>query len=87
MTPHMEWFYEYESYNGNVFLGDDSPKKITGRGRVKLLPNNGGIKTLPVVLHILGLTINLTSVRKMVDAGVKLYSKKIDAKWFKQQCY
>ena len=22
MTPHREWFYEYERYNGNSFLGD-----------------------------------------------------------------
>ena len=43
MTPHREWFSEYEKYNGNVFLGDDSPNKITGRGRVKLLLNDGRI--------------------------------------------
>ena len=30
MTPHREWFYEYEKYNGNVFLGDEKPKKIMG---------------------------------------------------------
>jgi hypothetical protein len=25
MTPHREWFYEYERYDGgNVFLGDES---------------------------------------------------------------
>ena len=30
ITPHREWFSEYEKYNGNVFLGDDSPKKIMG---------------------------------------------------------
>ena len=35
MTPHREWLSEYEKYNGNVFLGDDSPKKIMGHGRVK----------------------------------------------------
>ena len=22
MNPHKEWLYEYENYNGNVFLGD-----------------------------------------------------------------
>ena len=43
MTSHREWSYEYERYNGNVFLGDNSPKKITGRGRVKLLLNDGRI--------------------------------------------
>jgi hypothetical protein len=31
MTPHREWFYEYEKYDGgNVFLGDDSTTKIIG---------------------------------------------------------
>jgi hypothetical protein len=36
MTPHREWFSEYENYNGgDVFLGDDSTTKIMGRGRVK----------------------------------------------------
>ena len=59
MTPHREWFSEYEKYNGKVFLGDDSPKKIMGRGRVKLLLNNGRIRTLLGVLHILGLAKNL----------------------------
>jgi hypothetical protein len=36
MTPHKEWFSEYKKYDGgDVFLGDDSTKKIMGRGRVK----------------------------------------------------
>jgi hypothetical protein len=35
MTPHREWFCEYERYEGgDVFLGDDSTTKIVGRGRV-----------------------------------------------------
>ena len=63
-------------YDGKVFLGDDSPNKITGRGRVKLLLNDGRIKTLPGVLHIPGLAINLISIRKMDDAGVKTILKK-----------
>ena len=71
MTPHREWFPEYEKYNGNIFLGDDSPKKIMGRGRVKLLLNYGRIRTLPGVMHIPGLARNLISVSKMADAGVK----------------
>ena len=75
-TPHREWFYEYENYNGNVFLEDDSPKKITGCGRVKLLLNYGRIKTLPGVLHIPGLTRNLISVSKMVILGVKTVFEK-----------
>ena len=58
MNPHEEWFYEYEKYNGNVFLGDDSPKKNIGRQRVNLLLNDGRIKTLPGVLHIPSLAKN-----------------------------
>jgi hypothetical protein len=31
MTPHREWFCEYERYDGgDVFLGDDSTSKIIG---------------------------------------------------------
>jgi hypothetical protein len=42
MTPHREWFSEYEKYDGgDVFLGDDSTAKILGRGRVKLLLKDG----------------------------------------------
>jgi len=36
-TPHKEWLYEYEKYNGgDVFLGDDRKARIIGRGKVKL---------------------------------------------------
>jgi hypothetical protein len=47
MTPHKEWFCEYEKYNGgDVFLGDDLTTKIIGCGRVKLLLKDGRIRTL-----------------------------------------
>jgi hypothetical protein len=76
MTPHKEWFYEYEKYNGNVFLGDDSPKKITEHGRVKFLLNDGMIKTLLSVLHIPSLSKNIIFVSKMDDVGVKIVFEK-----------
>ena len=76
MTPHGEWFYEYEKYNGNVFLGDDSPKKIMGRGRVKLLLNDGRIKTLPGVFHIPGMAKTLIYLNKMAHANVKIVFEK-----------
>ena len=76
MTPHREWFYEYEKYNGNVFLGDDSPKKIIGHGRVKLLLKDGRIKTLLSVLHIPDLAKNLISINKMSNVGVHTIFKK-----------
>jgi hypothetical protein len=71
MTPHREWFSEYEKYDGgDVFLGDDSTAKIMGCGRVKLLLKDGRIRTLPGVLHIPKLSRSLISVSKLDDAGV-----------------
>jgi hypothetical protein len=75
MTPHREWFCEYERYDGgNVFLGDDST--TIGRGKVKLRLIDGRIRTLPGVLHIPGLEINMIFVSKMDDAGVKTIFEK-----------
>jgi hypothetical protein len=77
MTPHREWFSEYEKYDGgDVFLGDDSTTKILGRGRVKLLLKYGRIRTLPGVLHIPKLARSLISVSKLVDAGVRTVFEK-----------
>jgi hypothetical protein len=77
MTPHREWFYEYERYDGgNVFLGDELTTKIMGQGKFKLGLIHERIRTLLGVLHILGLAINLISVRKMDDARVKAIFEK-----------
>ena len=74
MTPHREWFCEYERYDGgNVFLGDESTTKIIIWGKFKLRLIDGSIRTLPSVLHIPRLAINLIYVRKMDDAGVKIW--------------
>jgi hypothetical protein len=71
MTPHREWFSEYEKYDdGDVFLGDDSTTNILGRGRVKLLLKYGRIRTLPGVLHIPKLARSLISISKMYDVGL-----------------
>eukprot|EP01018_Ginkgo_biloba_P017254 Gb_27787 [translate_table: standard] len=81
MTLHREWFCEYESYDGgDVFLGDDSSYKIIGRGRVKVRFRDGGVKTLPGVLHIPGLARNLLSVSKMSDAGIQVIFNKESCK-------
>jgi hypothetical protein len=53
-----------------VLLGDDSITKIFRRGRVRLILQDGRKITLPCVLHILGLEINLIYVNKMSDVGV-----------------
>jgi hypothetical protein len=70
MTPHREWFYKYERYDGgNVFIGDDSKTIIIGQGKVKLRLTYGRIRTLPGVMHI-------PSLAKMDDAGVKTIFEK-----------
>ena len=77
MNPHREWFSEYEKYDGgNVFLGDDSMVQILGRGRIKLLLNDGRIRNLPGVIHIPKLARSLISVSKLSDAGVKTVFEK-----------
>jgi len=77
MTPHMDWFYEYERYDGgNFFLCDDSTTIIIGRGKVKLRLIDGRIITLLGVFHIPILAINLIYVRKMDNTGVKTIFEK-----------
>lgn len=44
MTPHREWFNDYEKYDGGeVLLGDDRPIIIIGRVRVKVLMHDGRV--------------------------------------------
>ena len=77
ITPHREWFSEYEKYDGgDVFLGDNSTTKIMGRGRVKLLLKDGRIRTLPRVLHIPKLARSLIFVSKLDYARVKTIFEK-----------
>jgi hypothetical protein len=77
MTPHREWFCEYERYDGdNVFLGNDLTTRIIGWGKVKLSLIYGRIRTLPSFLHISILARNLISVGKMDDAEVKTIFEK-----------
>jgi hypothetical protein len=77
MTPHMEWFCEYERYDGgNVFLGDDSTTRIIGKGKFNLRLIDGRIRTLFGVLHIPGLARNLIFVSKMDDARVNTIFEK-----------
>jgi hypothetical protein len=72
MTPHMEWFCEYERYDrGDVFLGDDSISKIIGQGNIKLNLMDGRIRTLSSVLYIPRMAKNLISIRKMDGAWGK----------------
>ena len=77
MTPHREWFCEYERYDGgNVFLDDESTTRIIGQGKFKFRLIDGRNRTLPGVLHIPGLSTNFIFVRKTYDVGVKIVFEK-----------
>jgi hypothetical protein len=75
MTPHKEWFYKYERYEGGyVFLGDDLTTKIVERAIFLLILQDGRSRTLPSVLHIPCLERKLIYVSKMSDASVHTLS-------------
>jgi len=77
LTPHREWFCEYEKYDGgDVFLGDDNKAIIVGCRKLKLNFEGGRIRTLLSVVHIPALAKNLISVSKLDDAGVKIVFRK-----------
>ena len=78
-TPHREWSCEYEKYDGcDIFLGDDKKSKIFGRGKFKLKLQGGRIRTLPGVMHIHALAINMIFVSEMDDAW-SLYWNSVQA--------
>eukprot|EP00253_Pinus_taeda_P034022 PITA_34022 len=84
-TPHREWFYEYEKYDGgDVFLGDDRKARIVGRGKVKLKLQGGRVRTLSGVLHTLALARNLIYVSKLDDAVVKTVFEKDTCKMVRE---
>jgi hypothetical protein len=86
MTPHREWFLEYEKYDcGDVFLGDDSTTNIFVGGRVKLLLKYRRIRTLPRVLHIPKLSRSLISISKMDDVGVDIVFGKNTCKMVREE--
>ena len=77
MTPHIHCFYEYEELkSGDVLLRDDSLKMIIGRGKVRLMLNDGRRGTLPGVLHIPGLVRNLISTSAIANVGVRTMFEK-----------
>jgi hypothetical protein len=83
MTPHKEWFCEYEKYNGGVvFLGDKSTAKIRGRGRIKLFLKDGRIRNILGVLYIPYLARNLIFVSKISDVGMHTGFEKETCKMF-----
>ena len=88
MTPHREWFCEYEKYNGgDVYLVDDATTSIIGRGRVKIKLKDRRMRNLCEVLHIPNLERNLISIRNMDVVGVKTVCGDGGCKMVQDQCY
>jgi hypothetical protein len=82
MTPHREWFSEYEKYDGgDVFLGDESIAKIMGHRRVKLFLKDGSIRALLRVLHVPDLARSLIIVSKLDDTCEILYWERELVRW------
>lgn len=72
MTPHREWFCEYERYgDGDVLLGGDSKISVIIWDKLRLKLKDGRIIILPGVFHILVLAKNLIFVSNMSNASVK----------------
>eukprot|EP00253_Pinus_taeda_P006102 PITA_06102 len=87
-TPHKEWFYKYEKYDGgDFFLGDDRKARIVGCGKVKLKLQGGRVRTFLGVLHIPALARNLIFVSKLDDAGVKIVFEKDTYKMVREHWY
>ncbi|KAH9294173.1 hypothetical protein KI387_040625 [Taxus chinensis] len=69
-TPHRQYFQDYVQGNfGQVYLGDDEPCNIVGKGSVHVKLQNGNTWVLKNVRHVPSLRRNLISVGKLGDEG------------------
>jgi hypothetical protein len=69
MKLHREWFYEYARYEGgDMLLWEKSTTKIIGWGRSQLILPYGRSRTLPGVLHNLGLERNLITTPSLISS-------------------
>ena len=60
MSPHRDWFVKYQPYIGRVvYLGNDHPLEIMGRGDIKIKFDDGIERKLCYVWHVLDLQKNL----------------------------
>jgi hypothetical protein len=71
MKSHQHWFSMYEKYDGGmVYLDDDFPLNIVGRGSDLIKFSDSGVKRIDEVLHIPYLAQNLLSVSTLNYVGV-----------------
>ena len=68
--PHIKYFQDYVHGDfEHVYLGDDEPCKIDGKGKVELSLKNGNKWLLKELSHIHALRINLISTGKLGSEG------------------
>ena len=69
-NPNKGYFRNYVQGNfGHVYLGDDEPCSITGKGEVHLKLQNKNTWVLKDVRHVSNLVRNLISARKLGEVG------------------
>ena len=74
MTNHGKWFSDVRNLEklGYVEIGDDTAHPIAQVGKVPLAMQDGRIKYLSDVLHILNIIKNLVLVGQMVEQGLQV---------------
>ncbi|KAH9299655.1 hypothetical protein KI387_031337, partial [Taxus chinensis] len=69
-TPHRHYFVDYVQGDfGHIFLGDDEPCSIVGKGSVQVKMQNGNTWLLKDVRHVPTLRRNLISVGRLGSDG------------------
>jgi hypothetical protein len=74
MTYHGEWFRDVKNLEkpGYVETGDDTAHPITHIGNEPLAMQDGKIKYLSNVIHVLNITKNLVSIGQMIEQGLQV---------------
>ena len=69
-TPHRGYFIDYVQEDfGLVYLGDNEPYQIVGKGKIKIKLQNGNHWLLHEVKHVPRLSRNLILVGQLGDEG------------------
>lgn len=74
MTPNLDIFFVYSAIFPiqYILLGNDNKHPISGEGIVSIMTSKKELREIKDVLHVLSLTKNLLSMRKIVIFGYKV---------------
>nr|GEZ61688.1 retrovirus-related Pol polyprotein from transposon TNT 1-94 [Tanacetum cinerariifolium] len=75
ITPHREWFINFEKHEEVVYTTDETPLATHGIGFVRLQNDDGKIVTLKGVPYSLKLKKNLISVGTLESKGFEVRAK------------